>query len=68
MINAIDEYITLNGDDWNYEKHKVIETIPTPNDFYKTIFMYQEYERKQRITEILRKRGFDDKDIGEMLR
>lgn len=68
MINAIDEYITLNGDDWNYEKHRIIDTIPTANDFYKTIFMYQEYERKQRITEILRKRGFSDKDIGEMLR
>ena len=36
----IEDTITLNGNDWTYNQHKKIETIPTEQDFKKTVADY----------------------------
>ena len=36
----IEDTITLNGDDWTYNRHKKIDTTPTEHDFKKTVADY----------------------------
>lgn len=33
----VEDYITLDGNDWTYAKHRKIETIPTADDFSKVV-------------------------------
>lgn len=33
----VEDYITLDGNDWTYSKHRKIETIPTADDFSKVV-------------------------------
>lgn len=46
----IEDKITLNGDDWTYDKHRVIDTIPTEEDFKRTVADYMEYKAKSVLT------------------
>lgn len=46
-IGYIEDEITLNGDDWNYVQHRVIDTTPTEDDFIQTVGQYLEFEISQ---------------------
>ena len=37
---CIDDVISNNGNDWNFDQHKNIDTIPTEDDFKKTVVDY----------------------------
>ena len=36
----IEDTITLNGDDWTFGKHQIIDTNPTYDDFAKVVKDY----------------------------
>lgn len=36
----IEDVISLDGDDWTFAQHKVIDTVPTEEDFKKTVADY----------------------------
>lgn len=36
----VEDFITDNGNDWNFDQHKKIDTIPTEQDFKKTVADY----------------------------
>lgn len=46
-IDIIDDTITLEGNDWNYNQHCIIDTTPTEEDFLKTVGDYLQFEIKQ---------------------
>lgn len=46
---VIMDTITLNGNDWNFEKHQKIDLIPTEDDFRKTIKDFLNWEVSQLI-------------------
>lgn len=50
-MEAIDSKITLNGDDWNIEKHYKFDKIPTLEDFKKTVYEYMSWEFKTYMKE-----------------
>ena len=43
-IDFIEDVITLNGNDWNYDQHRVIDTTPTEEDFLKTVGDFLQFE------------------------
>ena len=43
----IKDTITLNGDDWNYSQHQVLDIIPTEEDFKKTVAEYLSFKVNQ---------------------
>lgn len=43
----IKDVITLNGDDWNYSQHQVLDIIPTEEDFKKTVAEYLSFKVNQ---------------------
>lgn len=43
-IDFVEDVITLNGNDWNYDAHRVIDTIPTEEDFLKTVGDFLQFE------------------------
>lgn len=51
----IEGYITLSGNDWTYDQHKEIETIPTEDDFRKVVKDYLAW----RVSEIIKQEGDD---------
>ena len=38
--NYIEDKITLEGNDWNFSQHQVIDTMPTEEDFKKVVADY----------------------------
>ena len=44
---VIKDCITLNGDDWLFTQHQVIDTIPTEEDFKKTVANYLSWQVSQ---------------------
>lgn len=44
---VIKDTISLNGDDWTYNQHKVIDTTPTEEDFKKTVADYLSFRVNQ---------------------
>lgn len=52
----IESYITLNGNDWNFDQHKKIDTKPTIADFKKTVADYLSWE----VSQILQNQKDDD--------
>lgn len=40
----IEDFITDSGADWNFDQHKVIDTMPTIQDFKKTVADYLDWE------------------------
>ena len=53
----IEDFITADGKDWNFDQHKVIDTKPTLEDFKKTVSDYLAWE----VSNILKKRGIEGK-------
>ena len=51
----IEDFITRNGNDWNFEQHQVIDTKPTLDDFKKTVADYLSWE----VNQLLQSRGED---------
>ncbi|MDO4997042.1 MAG: N-6 DNA methylase [Neisseria sp.] len=43
----VEDFITLNGNDWNFSQHKKIDTKPTLADFKKTVADYLAWEVSQ---------------------
>lgn len=43
-IELIKDTITLEGNDWNYNQHRVIDIVPTEEDFMKTIGDFLTFE------------------------
>ena len=46
----VEDYITLDGNDWTYSQHKKIDTIPKPEDFEKVVRDYLSWQ----ISDILK--------------
>ena len=44
---VIKDTITLEGNDWNYDQHRVIDTTPTEEDFKKTVADYLSWKVSQ---------------------
>ena len=51
----VEDTITLDGDDWNYNQHKKIDTTPTEVDFKNTVADYLIY----RVSQAMRGEGYD---------
>lgn len=43
-IDIVEDVITLDGNDWNYDQHRVIDTTPTEEDFLKTVGDFLQFE------------------------
>lgn len=43
-IDFVEDYITLNGNDWNYDQHRIIDTTPIEEDFLKTVGDFLQFE------------------------
>ncbi|MCT7469374.1 SAM-dependent methyltransferase [Aliarcobacter cryaerophilus] len=53
----IEDFITQNGADWNFDQHKIINSKPTLEDFKKTVSDYLSWE----VSNILRQKGIEGK-------
>lgn len=51
----IEDFITDQGNDWNFEQHQIIDTKPTLEDFKKTVADYLSWE----VTQLLQQKGED---------
>ena len=56
----IEDFINDSGTDWNFEKHIVINTIPTLEDFKRTVKDYLDWE----VSSLLEKQG-ESKNLGK---
>jgi len=56
----VEDFITLSGNDWNFDQHKKIDTKPTLDDFKKTVSDYLAFE----VSNIL-KNGLGDDNLGK---
>lgn len=57
-----EDFISLNGNDWNFEQHKKIETTPTLTDFKKTVSDYLAWE----VSSILKNQKEDER-LGKQM-
>lgn len=48
--NYVEDYITLNGNDWTYSQHRKIDTNPTYDDFAKVVKDYLAW----RVSEVIK--------------
>lgn len=51
-IPFVDAKITDAGNDWNYASHEVTDTVPTEEDFLKTVGDFMQYELKMLMEEV----------------
>lgn len=51
----IEDFITENGNDWNFEQHQVIDTKPTLDDFKQSVAEYLSWE----VNQLLKSKGED---------
>lgn len=51
----IEDFISENGNDWNFEQHQLIDTKPTLDDFKKSIAEYLSWE----VNQLLKSKGED---------
>ncbi|MEC1177311.1 N-6 DNA methylase [Metasolibacillus meyeri] len=51
----IEDFISDNGKDWNFEQHQIIDTKPTLEDFKKSVADYLSWE----VNQLLKNRGED---------
>lgn len=56
----LEDYISLAGNDWNFDQHKKIDTKPTLADFKKTVADYLTWE----VSQILQN-SVDDDPLGK---
>ena len=45
----IRDTVSLNGNDWTFAQHRVIDTMPTGEDFRKTVADYLAWKVSQAI-------------------
>lgn len=62
-IDIVDDVITLSGDDWNYTQHMVIDTVPTEEDFLKTVGDYMSFELSMVLSGRGNLIGLEDIDV-----
>lgn len=62
-IDIVDDVITLSGDDWNYTQHMVIDTVPTEEDFLKTVGDYMSFELSMVLSGSGHLIGLEDIDV-----
>jgi type I restriction enzyme M protein len=43
-VDFVNDTISLDGNDWNYTQHMVIDTVSTEEDFMKTVSDYMSFE------------------------
>lgn len=55
----VEDFITPNGNDWNFEQHKKIDTIPKLEDFKKTVADYLAWE----VSNLLKNENKEDDEI-----
>lgn len=65
-MEIIKETIEKEYNDWNYDRHRVIDTTPTEEDFMITVHDFLEFERKLAMVENCRKAGYSDKLISHI--
>ncbi|WGE90075.1 HsdM family class I SAM-dependent methyltransferase [Actinobacillus arthritidis] len=53
----LEDFITLDGNDWNFSQHKKIDTKPTLTDFKKTVADYLAWE----VSQLLKQEGSQGK-------
>lgn len=58
---VIMDFITPNGDDWNYDKHQTVDTKPTLEDFKKTVGNYLAWE----VSSLLKKQDKEEDCLGK---
>ncbi|MBC2072002.1 N-6 DNA methylase [Listeria seeligeri] len=51
----IEDFISENGNDWNFEQHQVIDTKPTLDDFKHSVAEYLSWE----VNQLLKSKGED---------
>ena len=62
-IDVVDDVITLEGNDWNYTQHMVIDTVPTEEDFMKTVGDYMSFELSMVLSGKGHLIGLEDIDV-----
>lgn len=65
-IDYIDDTIDLNGGDWTYSQHKVIDTTPTESDFIKTVGDYMTFELSMILSGRGELIGFSDEELEKV--
>lgn len=43
-VEFVDDVISLDGNDWNFTQHMIIDTVPREEDFMKTVGDYMSFE------------------------
>ncbi|MDR0927070.1 MAG: SAM-dependent methyltransferase [Ignavibacteria bacterium] len=57
----VEDFITLKGNDWNFDQHKRIDTRPVLNDFKKTVADYLAWE----VSNILKGQSTEEERLGK---
>ncbi|ATA91566.1 SAM-dependent methyltransferase [Capnocytophaga canimorsus] len=57
----VEDFITPNGNDWNFDQHKKVNTKPTLEDFKKTVSDYLAWE----VSNILKQQDKTDERLGK---
>ncbi|MDR1846646.1 MAG: SAM-dependent methyltransferase [Bacteroidales bacterium] len=57
----VEDFITLNGNDWNFDQHKRIDTRPTLQDFKRTVADYLAWE----VSNILKQQNAAEDGLGK---
>ncbi|GJH39641.1 hypothetical protein RCZ04_01910 [Capnocytophaga sp. HP1101] len=57
----IEDFITPEANDWNFEKHQTIDTIPSLNDFKKTVADYLAWE----VSNLLKNQNTPHESLGK---
>lgn len=57
----VEDFISLDGTDWNFDQHKKIDTTPTLADFKKTVADYLAWE----VSNILKNQTSENETLGK---
>lgn len=57
----VEDFITPNGNDWNFDQHKKVNTKPTLEDFKKTVSDYLAWE----VSNLLKNQDKQDEQLGK---
>jgi type I restriction-modification system DNA methylase subunit len=57
----VEDFITLGGNDWNFDQHKQIDTRPTLADFKRTVADYLAWE----VSNILKRQTTEEDGLGK---
>jgi type I restriction-modification system DNA methylase subunit len=57
----VEDFISLKGNDWNFDQHKRIDTKPTLDDFKRTVADYLAWE----VSNILKQQNSEEERLGK---